>query len=417
MKFKKFASRGLVGIALTMVAGSQMMCQTSSAAPSATGAAATSTVTAAGGNAAQMESTYQSLKLSWDDCNQILNTSQDLLREGQNSPPRKSWLDYYSDTVSGAVAKLESDWNSTVFPAAMQDSVAKLITDAQDAIREMKAKVPELQAGVQKVTPKNENASHEPYWGPSRGLESSANKLNDAITKILATISANSSTSSSEATATSTSAVASGSGSGQSITLQGKASKVHLDSSLKSVSEAGKKINEACTGLMGELERWNLLYGHPPQGGTADMFYGGGLTKQEVLTQYRYLPTTVFTMPSYVKLYSYRLPPRQNMLVHFTDQIGKLLNLMQGELEAVNTSTDEQQAIAGPWEAVKRNFVAARNQYLTLLKLVNASSDAQLQKSIREDEVTIGAPVVAIVDTMTQLEHDIEDIKKSIASR
>ncbi len=363
---------------------------------------------------AQLEQTYQSLKLVWDDCNQILNTSQDLLNEGKNAPPRKSWLDFYLDTATGSIAKLDKDWAATTVPPDLRDSVNASLSEAQSAVRELIAKLPDLQQGVQKVTPKNENAAIEPYWGPAHALEGSSTRLNDAITKILSSLSSsrdNLSLSQAQvgaSTNTTTNAAP--------PRLKGQATKVQLDSGLKSISEAGKRIGDACTGLIGELERWNLLYGHPPQGGTADMFYGGGLTSQEVLTQYRYLPTTVFTMPNYVKLYSYRLPPRQNMLVHYTDQIGKLLNLMQGELESLNVATDQEEAISGPWDAVKKSFIDSRNQYLSLLKLVNASNDKQLQKSIREDEVSLGASVVAIYDSMGRLRTEVDDMKKSVAS-
>lgn len=365
---------------------------------------------------AQLEPTYQALKLVWDDCNQLQNMASDILNEGKNSPPRKSWLDFYLDTVSGTSAKLETDWKNTPFPASMQDSLSKSQSEIQSAIGEIKSSLPNLQKTIQAESTKNQNAYPEPFWAPAQSLQQSANKLDASVTAMLATLSASTAGNQSDGSASARTSASSGGGA-STTTLKGKASKVQLDTGLKSVGEAGKRISDACTGMIGELERWNLLYGHPPQGGTQDMFYGGGLTAPEVMSQYRYLPTTVFTMPAYVKLYSYRLPPRQNMLVHFTTQIGKLMNMMQNELESINIGSDEQEAIGGPWDAVKRSYVDSRNQYLALLKLVNASSDAQLQKSIREDEVTLGAPVVAIFDDMGKLQHDIDDIKKAVGAK
>ncbi|MBX9718478.1 MAG: hypothetical protein K2X36_06500, partial [Microbacteriaceae bacterium] len=194
--------------------------------------------------------------------------------------------------------------------------------------------------------------------------------------------------------------------------LKGGTTMTDTSVGFKQVSDASSKISKACWGLFGELERWNLLYGKPPAGGIGDGFYGGGLTKQEVLSEYKYLPQFTFTNAPYVMLYSYRLPPRQNMLAYHTGKIGKLMNLMEQELNELQIPADRQQALAGPWEATKKLFVDSRNDYLALYNLVNNTTDERLAKNIRDDQTTFGQPIMGIYEDMAKMRDALDDIKK-----
>jgi hypothetical protein len=173
-------------------------------------------------------------------------------------------------------------------------------------------------------------------------------------------------------------------------------------------------MHKAAFGLIGELERWNLLWGQPPAGGPATYLYGGGFTPKEIESQYRYLPQVAFTFPSYVQRFSYRLPPRESMLVMYTTELGKLINLMNQDIQDTKLPPDKAPALAGPWGEVQVIFKDVMANYMDLLKMVNETTDKRLKKNIREDEVNYGKPTVAIYDDMDKLQKVLADVGQII---
>jgi hypothetical protein len=189
------------------------------------------------------------------------------------------------------------------------------------------------------------------------------------------------------------------------------------NAAVRGLEEATKKAQQASLDLINELERWNLLFGHPPAGqGTGTLPYGGGLSPTEIETQYKYLPSFAFTMPSYVR-FSYRLAPRQQFLVMYTTQIGKLLNLMDKELADAAIPADKQAAAAGPWNEAKTLYKDAATNYLALLSLVNASTDQKLQQSVRDDQQNFGKPALAIYDDLQKMRRVLGDMDQVLGSQ
>lgn len=362
---------------------------------------------------------YENLRSIWDDCYQLRNLGQDLANEGKNAPPRLHWLSYFVDTIGQILPRLQAEVENLEFPKDLAPVLAQQKSDIQSMVTQLQADAVELQAAAGQVTDPVKAKYPPVYWKPAAALTDKANKLDALLLAVYSTLDSSAdntvllNASKSPVSAANTPAVNANSASGRSVTqaLIGSATAGQAEQGIKSISDAGTRVSKSAFGLIGELERWNLLYGKPPKNGPAGMFYGGGLTEQEVLTQYRYLPTTVFTMPAYVKLYSYRLPPRQNMLAYYTAQIGGGLNLMEADLREVALPQDKEASLGGPWEEVKRTFMDSRSQYLNLLQLVNASNDERLQKSIREDELAFGAPVSAIYNNMNKLQSLLTDLK------
>jgi hypothetical protein len=111
-------------------------------------------------------------------------------------------------------------------------------------------------------------------------------------------------------------------------------------------------------------------------------------------------------------LYSYRLPPRQNMLAYWTGKIGKLLNLIEADMNDMHFPADRKLAVAGPWEDTKKLFIDCRSKYLALYTAVNNTNDERLKKNIREDQVSLGQPVMDIYADMAKLRDALNDLSK-----
>lgn len=405
-------------LALLVLANQQMVfAQTDSANPTAAPAVSNSVVTAnnsvvRSNNNGQI---YEELRLIWDDCYQLRNIGQDLCNEGNNAAPRKQWLTYFVTTVGQLLPKLANETKRANILSDLDPALQLQWQGAQPVVDDMQANYLELQTKAREVTENNNDKFPPIYWRPAKALIGNADQLNKVLFATYGVLGTN------QDLATVAVGMPPGFALTNSVTsspastsLSGRVNAIEPEPGFKSIGEAGTRVSKASFGLIGELERWNLLYGKPPAGGTADMFYGGGLTKEEVLSQYRYLPSMVFTTPSYVMLYSYRLPPRQNMLAHYTAQVGTGLNLMESELNDIKIPPDKEEVLSGPWEELKKTFLDARSQYLNLYALVNATSDEQLQKSIRQDELAIGAPVSQIYNDMDKLQRLIADLQAMV---
>jgi hypothetical protein len=369
---------------------------------------------------------YGNLQTAWDDCYKIKSQCNDLLNEGRNAPARKKWVDYYASTIEQSITDLQNECDKMSFPSDLQQNVSQSWADVRVALKNMHSSLLELQTQAAKVKSPNDDRYPAIFWGASGGIADSADKLDNALVKTLAVLdtsrdnalltmsqSSGSSSTSGTSAGPNTNGVSGSSATLNSNMLKGAASKLESGTGLNAVSEAAQRTRKSCFEFFGELERFNLLFANPPKGEQSNMFYGGAFTKQEVLSQYKYLPNLVFTSAPYVKLFSYRLPPRQNMLASYTRQIGKLLNLIESELNDVHIPTEKEQAVAAPWEAVKAQFVDARQQYLNLYKLVEAASDQRLQANITEDQSNLGQPTMKIYNDMEDLivaAHDVTSI-------
>lgn len=360
------------------------------------------------------DSLFQNLRAFWEQCNNLRSTSQDLLNEGRNAPARKKWADYYLSTIQADVAELKKTANTLVFPDNLVSATSTTWKEAQATIQELDSSVADLNTDIQNLKSPTDDKYPATFWKPATRISDTADKLDKSLLAIYSIVEANVNQSQGKSATNNQTSALNTDNAGKKEPLQGSATAMASNAGFKSIGDASTNISKACYGIFGELERWNLLYGKPPESGTADMFYGGGLTKEEIYSEYKYLPQFVFTNPSYVMRFSYRLPPRQNMLAYHTTQIGKLLNLMEAELNEVKNSADQEEIIAGPWEETKKLFLDSRQQYLALLDLVNNTSDARLRKNIREDQTTFGQPVMAIYSDMAKMRDSLSDINKLV---
>ncbi|MBX9685408.1 MAG: hypothetical protein K2X27_01825, partial [Candidatus Obscuribacterales bacterium] len=343
-------------------------------------------------------------------CNHVKATCTDILNEGRNSPARKKWLDFYLSSLQDDMNSLKSASAAISSPAEASSSMPASWKDTHAAIQSLTELVASLALPVQAAKSPTDDTYPPRFWKPASELALAADKLDASLMSIFSVLDASLDQSSPDTLAQINSLASAPNAS--AAALQGHATAIAADTGVKQLADASKKVSKACYGLFGELERWNLLYGKPPAGGIGDMLYGGGLTQQEIYSQYKYLPQFTFTNAPYVMLYSYRLPPRQNMLAYHTAEIGKVLNLMESDLNEMQIPADRKLAMSGPLEDSKKLFLDARNKYLALLNLVNNTSDARLQQNIREDQVTIGEPVMAIYSDMSKMRDALLDIGK-----
>lgn len=360
---------------------------------------------------ASTDAIYQNLRTMWDHCNNMKSTALDLLNEGRNAPARQKWVAYYVSSAKDDLAILKSTANALQIPDSLKTSVDNGWADVQGTIAKLDELIPRLDSEAKELKTPTDDKYPPVFWKTSSEFSKCGDDLDKALISIFnaldASISKNGPSISSDS-------VPNTDTSKSNATLQGSARMVDEQVGFKKIGEASTKISKACWGLFGELERWNLLYGKPPAGGIPDGFYGGGLSSSEILSEYKYLPQFTFTNAPYVMLYSYRLPPRQNMLAYHTGQIGKLLNLMESELNDVQVPADRQLALAGPWDQTKKLFLDCRQNYISLLNLVNNTSDDRLSKNIREDQVTFGQPLMAIYGDMAKMRDSLNDIKKMV---
>jgi len=376
--------------------------------------AASSSVTTSSSSSAADKSTgatYQDMRELWENCERIKSTSIDILAEGRNAPARKKWLDYY-------LSLLQNDLN-TLKTASSTLSVSQFAgldapwKSSQDDIAKLGELVDALAKDLQTVKSPTDDTYPAHYWKPASELKQGAEKLDASLLAIFSSLNTAIDQSNPDGKSTIANAAAQAAdGALPKEPLKGYATAVRAETGVKQLEDAAKQVSKSCWGLFGELERWNLLYGNPPAGGIPDGFYGGGLTKQEIMTEFKYLPQFTFTNPPYVMLYSYRLPPRQNMLAYHTTNIGKVLNMMEADLNDMKIPADRQLATAGPLDDAKRTFLDCRKNYLSLYNAVNNTDDKRLQKNIREDQLLMGQPVSSIYSDMAKLRDALADLGK-----
>lgn len=207
-------------------------------------------------------------------------------------------------------------------------------------------------------------------------------------------------------TATSTPAVA------RSDRLKGYARKLKLNSGLSAINRSASRLQRTSLDMMGELTRFNLLWGQPPSDYNPEMFFGGGFTKEQILEQFRRLPTTVFTTPGYVQLFSYRQAPRRRFLVEYTRQLGRLINSMWSDVSATELPSDKQAALSMQWTDLMSIARSVQDDYMTIFSLLETTSTDRLKTNIIEQQKRFGAPLVAIYDSSTRINSLVSQIRK-----
>ncbi len=212
-----------------------------------------------------------------------------------------------------------------------------------------------------------------------------------------------------QANSSSTAAGQTGAASGS---LKGYARKLKLNSGLRAISRSTSRLQRTSLDMMGELTRFNLLWGEPPSDYNPEMFFGGAFTREQILEQFRRLPTTVFTTPGYVQLFSYRQAARKRWLVEYTRQLGTLINSMWSDISATELPADKQEALAEPWTDLMLSARDLQNNYMTIYTLLETTSTDRLKNNIIEQQKKFGAPLVAIYDGVTRVNTAMNQIRK-----
>jgi hypothetical protein len=350
--------------------------------------------------------TYDSIQGVWDAIYNIEDLSQQAALEGVNAPPRADWLQYYGNTLGQLIGTLEQDLAQVALSDDSRARLSEPISRLQSTMQDLKQQLQKLQTAIQGDPQKND------FRGPAKAILADAQTMDKALVAIYAKVGTQVSSA-----ATSGAALPAGSitaAQPSSTLLQGSAQTLAPQIGVQQISKAADKIHDASMDLISELERWNLLWGQPPQSGIKSEFYGGGFTPQEIESQYRYLPEVAFTMPGYVQRFSYRLPPRQKYLVMYTTQLGQLLNLMTKEIDDIKFTPEQAQTAAPQWSRIIALRDDAATQYLQLLQMVNKVTDKDLKSNIREDQLNFGKPTVAIYDDMQKLKPVLSDLTQIV---
>jgi hypothetical protein len=348
--------------------------------------------TLSGGVATTSNSPYADLQEAWDNCFDIKNTCADLLDEGRFAPARKKWVDYDVSMIQQSLDNLKNAYDGTHLPGDVAGGTNAAWTAAGGAIDAMQKNLQQLQSVDAGLKSPTDDAYPAKFWSPTRDIMNGAVDLDKSLVTVLGALEG-----------ASPPQVASGKLQG-GVQIAGKAD-------VDGLATAIKKISDATQHMASELDRFNLSWGKAPTQPLQNEFYQGAFTKQEILSQYKYMPSFVFTTDPSVARFTYRLPPRKNVLALYTNQIGKLLNLMDSDMlnlqSAINSTTD--QSLTAPWQEMEKKYIDARAQYMALYNLINSTTDADLAKDIRGDQSTFGKPMVALRNDIDQFKSAMND--------
>ena len=369
--------------------------------------------------ATSLQQTYDGLQGLWEAIYKTRDVAQDLVSQGKYWAPRKDWLEYYTAVIGQGIGIIQQEVNNTQVPPDRQAALSDDWNQMGVIVQDLNSRYRELQNSVNVDQSQLVGA---PFHAPAKAIEEDAQKLDRLVLDIyskLCPAGAAAACRQAQGMAGSNLSLVGLNAGGDSatasaVTLKGGAQVLEANAGVTAIDQAADKMHKAAFGLINELERWNLLWGQPPPGGPANYLYGGGFTPKEIESQYRYLPEVAFTFPSYVQRFSYRLPPRENMLVMYTTEIGKLINLMNREIDETLLPPQKQEELSGPMSEVQNLFKAVISSYMDLLKMVNQATDARLKKNIRQDELDFGKPTVAIYDDSEKLRSVLTDVKQIV---
>jgi hypothetical protein len=198
----------------------------------------------------------------------------------------------------------------------------------------------------------------------------------------------------------------------QPQSLHGYARKLKLSTGLKAVNRSAAKLQRTSLNMMGELERFNLFWGNPPEDYNPDMFWGGALTKEQVLEEFLRFPTLVFTTPSYVMRFSYRQPPRKKFLVYYARQLGTEINSVWRDLSETELPADKRSALAGPWTDLMLLFKDVQANYMRLYHELEATPPGTLKGDISEHRKRFGPPLLEIYNGVYRLKAAAERVRQ-----
>ena len=339
-------------------------------------------------------SSYSDLQQAWDSCFEIKNVCQDLMDEGRFAPARPKWVAYDAQQIAQALETLKTAYGATNLGNAKAAAGADWAA-AGSAIDAMSKNLEKLNTVAAAMKQPTDDTYPAKFWAPTRDIMNNSTDLDKALVNVLGALE--------EA------------GAGPQLAtgnrkLQAGVSVVGK-TDVDGLMTASKKILENIQHMSVELNRFNLGIGPAPTQQLQNEFYQGAFTKQEILSQYKYMPSFVFTTDPSVARFTYRLPPRHNVLAHYSVQIGKLLNMMDTDIlalrDAVNAANDP--SLTPPWQEVELRYIDARNQYLGLYNLLQTTTDDKLAHDIRGDQATFGKPMIGLRDDMDQFQRAMDD--------
>ncbi|HEY9868877.1 MAG TPA: hypothetical protein V6D08_06905 [Candidatus Obscuribacterales bacterium] len=194
--------------------------------------------------------------------------------------------------------------------------------------------------------------------------------------------------------------------------LRGYARKLKLTTGINGVKRSASKLQRTSLDMMGELERFNLFWGNPPEDYNPDMFWGGALTKEQVLEEFLRFPTTVFTTPSYVMRFSYRQPPRKKFLVYYARQLGTEINSIWRDLSETELPPGKQAVLAEPWTDLMLLFKDVQANYMRLYNELEVTPPGTLQGDMAENRNRLGRPLLEIYNGVYRLKAAAERVRQ-----
>jgi len=191
---------------------------------------------------------------------------------------------------------------------------------------------------------------------------------------------------------------------------------IKLQTGLREIGDCSRKLRRSSLTMMGELTRFNLLWGNPPATPhDGNILYGGALTREQVLNSYRELPSLVFTAPMYVQRFSYPLPPRKKMLTAYTRQLGEQVNRLLTYIANMNLdpAADNPEQSTAAWQELNRLARDVEQQYMAEYHLVENTTDDDLKKDIRENQKVFGAPLLSIYNDMGKVNDLLKELSRT----
>ncbi len=334
-----------------------------------------------------------------------------------NPQPSRTWLNVFASELDNWFPLFTEEMSTVLIPADKQAAVGdkwdKIQSDLQDA-QQQHAQLTTLLSADPFDSATTAGAARSLYLRMEAMKQLISNiyeVISETNTRIDSVPSTWTKVGAPEAQSTTTDPV---SHSGVTATqLQGVSNK--STAGLSDLHESTVKMARTSRELIGELERWNLLWGQPPADtSNSGMLWGGGLSKEEVLSQYRNLPLTVFTSPNYVKFFSYRLPPRKKYLLIYTRQLGQQINILARALNEIDLPDDSKASWSPAWVEIQDLSKDMASRYINLLNLIENTSDDRLKMNIRADQLTFGEPMAAVYQDVDKIATLLKQLNQSL---
>ncbi|MBI4533829.1 MAG: hypothetical protein HY711_07760, partial [Candidatus Melainabacteria bacterium] len=133
-----------------------------------------------------IQQSYGGLQGMWEAVYKLGDTAREASKQGTYWTPRADWLDYYSTTMAQAIAALEQEMNSTVFPADKQ----ALVSDNWNQIRSILNDITtHYKDFADSIKGDQQTLLKAAFHGPAKAIAQDADKLDQLLITVNARIS------------------------------------------------------------------------------------------------------------------------------------------------------------------------------------------------------------------------------------